>query len=322
MFSAPSDNVAHNEQAQRLIQSYKDTLHGIYIHITSLHHTPPSPSPSPSPSPLLTLYSDPFASPEVKQAAERSLAALYQPTYGSATPQEHNNRVLGGYRATLANPNVSAAAKAHARAMLAHAGADPRTQRAVAAQHSQAQAGGQDAHLARQLGGYKSALKSESSLPSSSSSSASASVSASVSDLIVRLFVWLTLMLAVGRPQRITRGQGPCAAYARAARYQGLRATAAHRYAATSSTPPLFNLSLNSQRRRTRIYTHFAFRSASFLPSLPVVCAAPTAGIPCVHGIECCMYRPLPFCRHRRRRRPVSCLACPTSVAPTYLFRS
>lgn len=104
-------------------------------------------------------YLDPFASSEAKQAAERSLAALYQPTYGSSTVQEHNNRVLGGYRATLANPNVSDAAKAHARSMLAQAGADPRTQRAVAAQNSQAS--GQDSHLARQLGGYKSALKSE-----------------------------------------------------------------------------------------------------------------------------------------------------------------
>jgi len=44
--------------------------------------------------------------------------------------------------------------------MLAQAGADPRTQRVVAAQNSQAT--GQDSHLARQLGGYKSALKSES----------------------------------------------------------------------------------------------------------------------------------------------------------------
>jgi len=44
--------------------------------------------------------------------------------------------------------------------MLEQAGADPRTQRAVAAQTSQAS--GQDSHLARQLGGYKSALKSES----------------------------------------------------------------------------------------------------------------------------------------------------------------
>lgn len=100
---------------------------------------------------------DPFASAGAKQAAERSLAALYQPTYGSSTLQEHNNRVLGGYRATLANPSASEAAKTHARAMIAQAGADVRTQRAVAAQ-----AAGQDSHLTRQLGGYKSALKSES----------------------------------------------------------------------------------------------------------------------------------------------------------------
>src|SRR5258706_11576201 len=100
---------------------------------------------------------DPPASPEAKQAAERSLVALYQPTYGSSTVQEHNNRVLGGYRATLANPNVSEAAKAHARSMLAQAGADTRTQRAVAAQNSQT--GGQDSHPSRPPGGFKRALK-------------------------------------------------------------------------------------------------------------------------------------------------------------------
>jgi hypothetical protein len=147
MFSNSNSNTTHNEHAQLLIQSLRDTLNGqpfapFTIYLT--HHTP----------------IDTYASPEAKQAAERSLAALFQPTYGSSTVQEHNNRVLGGYRATLANPNVSDAAKAHARAMLAQAGADPRTQRAVAAQNSQA-SGGQDSHLARQLGGYKSALKSE-----------------------------------------------------------------------------------------------------------------------------------------------------------------
>ena len=52
--------------------------------------------------------------PDAKHAAERSLAALYQPTYGSSTLQGHNHRVLSGYRATLANPNVSDAAKADA----------------------------------------------------------------------------------------------------------------------------------------------------------------------------------------------------------------
>jgi len=147
MFSTA--NINNNEQAQRLIQALKETLNGTYLATLLV----PSHSRR---HPLV----DPFASPEARQAAERSLAALYQPTYGSSTPQEHNNRVLGGYRATLANPNVSEAAKAHARSMLAQAGADPRTQRVVAAQNSQAT--GQDSHLARQLGGYKSALKSES----------------------------------------------------------------------------------------------------------------------------------------------------------------
>jgi hypothetical protein len=110
---------------------------------------------------------DPHSPPTLKTEAERALAALYQPTYGSTTSQEHNNRVLGGYRATLANPNVSEAAKAHARAMLEQAGADVRTQKERTATD-----GGRngvngvngksaDAHLARQLGGYKSALKSE-----------------------------------------------------------------------------------------------------------------------------------------------------------------
>jgi len=153
MFS--SSNISHNEHAQLLIQSLKDTLNGQPFTTSTTAHQYPL-----THHPLI----DTFASAEAKQAAERSLAALYQPTYGSSTVQEHNNRVLGGYRATLANPNVSDAAKAHARAMLAQAGADPRTQRAVAAQNSQATSG-QDTHLARQLGGYKSALKSESRSP-------------------------------------------------------------------------------------------------------------------------------------------------------------
>ncbi|CAG8673438.1 3734_t:CDS:2 [Acaulospora colombiana] len=102
--------------------------------------------------------------PSEKAEAERALAALYQPTYGSASAQEHNNRVLGGYRATLANPNVSDAAKAHARAMLEQAGADLRTQKERNLQDGASGKGSSkspDAHLARQLGGYKSALKSE-----------------------------------------------------------------------------------------------------------------------------------------------------------------
>lgn len=101
--------------------------------------------------------------PDQREDAKRALEALYQPTYGSSTPQEHNNRVLGGYRATLANPNVSEAAKAHARAMLEQAGADLRTQkeRNVAANARASNGKSGDGHLARQLGGYKSALKSE-----------------------------------------------------------------------------------------------------------------------------------------------------------------
>ncbi|KAG8827373.1 hypothetical protein FRC17_007857 [Serendipita sp. 399] len=93
--------------------------------------------------------------------AERNLAALYQPAYSSSSAQiEHNNRVLGGYRATLANPNVSEAAKAHARAMLEMAGADIRTQKERSlTEGSNKQGKSADAHLARQLGGYKSALK-------------------------------------------------------------------------------------------------------------------------------------------------------------------
>jgi len=106
---------------------------------------------------------DPRATPSQKSDAERALAALYQPTYGSASPEEHNNRVLGGYRATLANPNVSEAAKSHARAMLEQAGADVRTQKERSG--SAAARGGPngnktaDGQLARKLGGYKSALK-------------------------------------------------------------------------------------------------------------------------------------------------------------------
>lgn len=105
---------------------------------------------------------DPHRSPSEKAEAERALAALYQPTYGSSSAQEHNNRVLGGYRATLANPNVSDAAKAHARAMLEQAGADLRTQKERNLQDGASGKGNSkspDAHLARQLGGYKSALK-------------------------------------------------------------------------------------------------------------------------------------------------------------------
>jgi Conidiation protein 6 len=105
---------------------------------------------------------DPQRSPAEKVEAERALAALYQPAYGSASAQEHSNRVLGGYRATLANPNVSEAAKAHARAMLEQAGADVRTQKERNnTEGGRAGVKNPDSHLARQLGGYKSALKSE-----------------------------------------------------------------------------------------------------------------------------------------------------------------
>lgn len=119
------------------------------------------PRPSLS-SPLTQPGLDPRRTPAEKVEAERALAALYQPAYGSASAQEHSNRVLGGYRATLANPNVSDAAKAHARAMLEQAGADVRTQKERGV--TEGGRGGvknPDAHLARQLGGYKSALKSE-----------------------------------------------------------------------------------------------------------------------------------------------------------------
>jgi len=108
------------------------------------------------------ILQDPHSPPTLKTEAERALAALYQPTYGSTTSQEHNNRVLGGYRATLANPNVSDAAKAHARAMLEQAGADVRTQKertATDGGRNGVNGKSADAHLARQLGGYKSALK-------------------------------------------------------------------------------------------------------------------------------------------------------------------
>ncbi|KAG8822922.1 hypothetical protein FRC19_004970 [Serendipita sp. 401] len=108
------------------------------------------------------ILQDPNRPAQDRLEAERELAALYQPTYAtSSTGQiEHNNRVLGGYRATLANPNVSDAAKAHARAMLEMAGADVRTQKERSLNEGTNKQGkGADAHLARQLGGYKSALK-------------------------------------------------------------------------------------------------------------------------------------------------------------------
>lgn len=105
------------------------------------------------------ILQDPHRTPAEKVEAERALAALYQPAYGSASAQEHSNRVLGGYRATLANPNVSEAAKAHARAMLEQAGADLRTQKERNVTEGGRNAKSPDAHLARQLGGYKSALK-------------------------------------------------------------------------------------------------------------------------------------------------------------------
>ncbi|CCA75113.1 hypothetical protein PIIN_09097 [Serendipita indica DSM 11827] len=118
------------------------------------------------------ILNDPSRPPTDKAEAQRALAALYQPAYSPTTQVEHNNRVLGGYRATLANPNVSEAAKAHARAMLEQAGADVRTLKERTAMRASGSGAGsngstsgsdgegrRDAHLARQLGGYKSALK-------------------------------------------------------------------------------------------------------------------------------------------------------------------
>ncbi|KAH6910647.1 Conidiation protein 6-domain-containing protein [Coprinopsis sp. MPI-PUGE-AT-0042] len=42
--------------------------------------------------------------------------------HSSTGDQEHENRVLGGYKATLKNPNVSEEAKEHAKDVLEEAG--------------------------------------------------------------------------------------------------------------------------------------------------------------------------------------------------------
>jgi len=136
----------------RLIDHYRNILKGDSTNVVILHNFQLT---------FLLLSQDPRYSLEEKQEAERALNALYQPTYSPTSSQEHNNRVLGGYRATLANPNVSDAAKAHARAMLEQAGADIRTQKERSSTESGKGSKSPDAHLARQLGGYKSALKSK-----------------------------------------------------------------------------------------------------------------------------------------------------------------
>jgi len=43
-------------------------------------------------------------------------------SHGTTTGQEHDNRVLGGYKATLKNPNVSEEAKEHAKEVLEESG--------------------------------------------------------------------------------------------------------------------------------------------------------------------------------------------------------
>lgn len=146
-------------------------------------------------NPLILYPLDPHYPITDKQEAERALAALYQPTYSSTSSQEHNNRVLGGYRATLANPNVSEAAKAHARAMLEQAGADVRTQKERSISDGGKGAKSPDAHLARQLGGYKSALKSE--------------------HFLHFLF---DIIANENRPKCLPRGKSPRKAHARSAR--------------------------------------------------------------------------------------------------------
>ncbi|KAG8698293.1 hypothetical protein FRC08_006017 [Ceratobasidium sp. 394] len=72
--------------------------------------------------------SNPRVSPEAKANAARILAEAGQPvagmtgTKGTTTGEEHDNRVLGGYKATLTNPTVSTEAKINAEHVLADAG--------------------------------------------------------------------------------------------------------------------------------------------------------------------------------------------------------
>jgi hypothetical protein len=70
---------------------------------------------------------------------------------------QHDNRVLGGFKATLSNPNTSVEAKEHARDVLDKAGVDPAPLRDQATVSD-------DPHENRVLGGYKATLSSKCSL--------------------------------------------------------------------------------------------------------------------------------------------------------------
>jgi hypothetical protein len=69
-------------------------------------------------------------------------------TTSSTGGDEHENRVLGGHKATLSNPNASAEAKEHSKEVLAGAGSGEPT-----SEHSE--------HEKRVLAGYKGVLASE-----------------------------------------------------------------------------------------------------------------------------------------------------------------
>ncbi|KAI0790704.1 Conidiation protein 6-domain-containing protein [Abortiporus biennis] len=97
---------------------------------------------------------NPNVSSEAKERAEQKLGEMgeTQPTTGStrrmSTSSDHDNRVLGGYKATLTSERTSEQAKAHAREVLEAAG-----------YHVEREAGvSETEHQNRVISGYKAAL--------------------------------------------------------------------------------------------------------------------------------------------------------------------
>ncbi|KAG8694881.1 hypothetical protein FRC09_009534 [Ceratobasidium sp. 395] len=101
--------------------------------------------------------SNPNAGPEAKANAERILAEAGETvtgtthTTGTTGGDEHDNRVLGGYKATLSNPNVGPEAKAHAEQMLADAGVSAGSTTDTS----------RDQHEKNVLAGYKGVLSND-----------------------------------------------------------------------------------------------------------------------------------------------------------------
>lgn len=119
------------------------------------------------------LYSNPNVGPEAKAHAEQVLADAGESTSANTSGgqaktggDEHDNRVLGGYKATLSNPNTGEEAKEHAKEVLANAGVSTESSDNTGTSGQTGSSGSNDdselsTHDKNVLAGYKGVLASK-----------------------------------------------------------------------------------------------------------------------------------------------------------------